>query len=212
MKNLLIVVSLGFLLCVTLSCKKDVMDSERAVNLIYDSLKLNEEDQLEMTEFTLDSPEEAVAGFKLNGRQLSSSIKKTDEGWVLSEIQRKKDEWIPLEYFIMLKGKLIDEWGKAISDKTVTLYELIFEEGKIKTSIRVTERGTLANPSTLTDSDGRFIIIADQRFWEGSGKFTLGVSHWNGEVYLRDSKDIIISIEVDEATRKFDLGEITVKY
>jgi len=212
MKNLIIILSLGFLLCFTLSCKKDVMDSERATNLIYDSLKLNEEDQLEMTEFSLDSPEAATAGFKLNGRQLSSSIKKTDEGWLLSEIQKKENEWIPLEYFIMIKGKLIDETGEACADKNVTLYELIFEEGKIKTSIRVTERGTLANPSTLTDSDGRFTIIADRRFWEGSGRFTLGVSLWSGEVILRNSNDIIISVEVDEGTRKFDLGEITVKY
>ena len=211
MKNLIIIISLGFLLCFTLSCKKDVMDSERAVNLIYDSLKLNEEDQLEMTEFALESPEAAAAEFKLNGRQLSSSIKKTDEGWLLKKKKKKENEWIPIEYFLMIKGKLIDETGKAFADKNVTLYELISEGGALKTRLQVDE-GIVINPSTLTDSDGRFIIIADRRFWEGSGMFTLGVSHWNGEVYLRDSNDIIISVEVDEGTKKFDLGEITVKY
>ncbi len=165
-----------------------------------------------MTEFSLDSPEAATAGFMLNGRQLSSNIKKTDEGWLLSEIQKREKEWIPLEYFIMIKGKLIDETGEACADKNVTLYELIFEEGKIKTAIKVGEGGILLNPGALTDSDGRFTIIADQRFWEGSGRFTLGVSLWSGEVILRNSNDIIISVEVDEGTRKFDLGEITVKY
>lgn len=212
MKNSAIIISFIFLLCFTFSCKKDVLDSEKAASVISDAFELEEGDALEIVEFSLESEEAGLAEFKLNGNRLSSRIKRTDAGWALSEIQSKEDEWIRAEYFVKIKGKLIEETEEAFADQTVTLYELINDEGTFKTTIKVGEGGILLNPSTKTDSDGNFTIIADRRFWEGSGMFTIGASSWRGEVYLRNANDIIIAVEVDENAKKVDLGVIKVKY
>ena len=212
MKNPVWVLFLCLVLCFSFSCKKDVLDSEKAEGLIYEALDIKENEPFEMIEFSLESEEAAKAQFKINGRLLSTKIIKTDEGWMLNEIQYKKDEWIPAGYFIRIKGRLIDETGNALVDKNVMLYELFIEDGNFKTSIKVGDGGILLNPSTLTDLEGNFVILADRRFWEKSGKFTLGVAMGMREVYLRNENDIMISIEVDKDTKQFDMGEIKVKY
>ena len=202
---------MAFLICFAFSCKQDVIDSDKAASLIYDGFELEEDDKLEIIEFSLESPETALVIFRLNGNQLSSRIKKTDVDWLMSEIQNKEDEWIPAEYFLIIKGKLIDIKDKAFVNQLVTLFELISEEGKLKTTI-VFDKGIFLNPYTHTDSEGRFTIIADRRFWEESGMFTLGVSYLDRTVHLRNPNNIIISVEVDKNTKHVDLGEIRVRY
>ncbi|MGB6866809.1 MAG: hypothetical protein WBE11_14060 [Candidatus Aminicenantaceae bacterium] len=212
MKKLFMVLPLVFLLCFTFSCKQEVMDSEKAANVIYDAFELEEDDKLEIMEFFLESQESAIAKFRLSGNQLSSRIIRNDAGWMLSEIQNKEDEWVSAKNYLPIKGKLIDESDKAIADKWVTLYELFNKEGELKASIKVGDGGILLNPGAKTNPQGSFTLIADRRFWEESGMFTLGVGYMGRTVYLKDQNNITISIKVDKNAKKAELGEIRVRY
>lgn len=201
---------LGFLLFLTFSCKQ--IDSDKAASLIYDALKLEEDDKLEILEFRLESPKTALAIFRLNGDQLSSRIKKQDGGWLMSEIQIREDEWIPAEYFLIIKGKLVDELGNLKDNALITLFVLVTEKGEIKPTFTFRD-GIFLNPNTHSDSEGRFTLTADRRLWEESGEFTLGVTdHANRTTYITNPNNIIISIKVDKNTKRVDLGEIKVRY
>ena len=205
-------VLLVILLCLTISCKQDIMDAERAASVFSDAFELAKEDNLEMVDFSSESQETAIATFKLSGNQLSTKITKTDAGWVLSEILDKEDEWVPSEHFVKVKGKLIDEFGKAVADKWVTLYRLSEDEGALKIALKVGKKGILLNPGGKTDSQGSFSIIADRRLWEESGMFTLGISYMGRTMYLEDQNNITISVKMDDKAKKAELGEIKVSY
>lgn len=214
MKKLIFIISflvLALILSFTPACDRAAIDSDKAASVIYDAFELEEGDELEIIEFSLESPETAIAEFRLNGNQLSSRIKKTDAGWLLSEIQNKEYEWVPVEYFLKIKGNIIDETGKAFANLRVTLCEIVSEEGELKVIFKVSE-GLISNPYTKTDSEGNFTIIADRRFWEGSGMFTLEFFYEGRKAYLLDQNDIPICIEVDKNTKKVDLGEIRARY
>jgi hypothetical protein len=75
--------------------------------------------------------------------------------------------------------------------------------------------GKLGNPETSTDSEGRFTIVADRRFWEGTGKFTLRGGFLPGTGtnagYLRGSDGAALLISIDAQTNRLDLGDIRLK-
>lgn len=212
MKKLFMILPLVFLLFFAICCQQDEeATAEKAASVINDFFELDEDEKLGITEFFLESQESAIAKFKLSGNQLSSRIIKNDAGWMLSEIQNEEDEWVPAEHYLKIKGKLIDESDKAITDEWVSLYELFENEGKLQAGVRFVD-GILLNPRAKTNSQGIFTFIADRRFWEESGMFTFGVSHMSRTVYLRDQNNIIISIKVDKNSKKAELGEIRVRY
>jgi len=210
MTKLLIVVPLVLLLCFTFGCQQNEIDSEKAAHVIYDAFMLEEADSLEIIEFVLESEETAVAKFRLNGNRLTSRISRSESGWILSEIQNREDDWVSAEYYLPIKGTVIDEFDDAVPNQNVTLYELFTDEGAIKVGIRVGKGGVFLNPDANTNSQGSFTIIADRRFWKESGKFTLKVTYKGGSGYLRDLNNIIVSVSVDKNAKKVALGKIKV--
>ena len=215
MKKYLFLIPLVFFLCFSSSCGRS---DKRALNIkvdkgasvIKDAFQLKEGDIVEILEFSLESKDAALVKFSLNGNKLSSRIKKTETGWKLGEIQDKQKEWTPAENYLMIKGTLKSETGSAIARQTVTLYEVDNKAGELQTSIKVGKGGVKLNPSAMTDAGGNFTIIADRKFWEKSGNFTLGVSLWNGEAYLRGENGIPLIITVEKSAHKVELGEIKV--
>jgi hypothetical protein len=214
-KKYLFLIPLVFFLCFSSSCSRS---DKRALNIkvdkgasvIKDAFKLKEDDHVEILEFSLESKDAALVKFSLNGNKLSSRIKKTEAGWQLGEIQDKLKEWTPAENYLMIKGTLKSETGSAIAQQNVTLYEVNFKGGELQASIVVGKGGVLSNPSTMTDAGGNFTIIADRKFWEKSGSFTLGVSLWDGQAYLRNKNGVPLVINVEKSAQKVELGEIKV--
>ena len=118
---------------------------------------------------------------------------------------------IPEEYKFTITGRLLWANKSPVHEgASVWLYEVIEEEGKIKTMMKVGEGGKVLNPISETDKTGKFTIVADRRFWEESGQFTLSVTIMGKEYYLRKSKDIPLVIVVEEEAREIDLGDIVV--
>jgi len=76
--------------------------------------------------------------------------------------------------------------------------------------MKIGEGGKVLNPISETDKTWKFTIVADRRFWEESGQFTLSVTIMSKEYYLRKSKDIPLVIVVKEEAREIDLGDIVV--
>jgi hypothetical protein len=217
MKKLLLVIPLVILFCFTFGCQKgEEVAEKKAASVINDAFELEEDDNLEIIEFSLESQDTALVNLRLNGNKLSSKIKKAEAGWKLSVIQNKQEEWIPADYYLMIKGRLIHETDEVIVNRAVILYEVAEEGGELqlqsKMILRSGSGGMLMNPSTETDSRGNFTIIADRRFWEESGIFTLGISLWSGMSYLRGPDNKYVTFEVDKNAKRIELGEIKVNY
>jgi len=186
------------------------IEVDKGASVIKDAFELKEDDNLRILEFSLESKDSALVKFSINGNRLSSKIKKTEASWKLVEIQDKQMEWTPAENYLMIKGTLKSEPGSPIAKRSVTLYETHYKGKELQATIKVGKEGILLNPSSMTDSGGSFTILADRRFWEKSGSFTLGVSLWNGEAYLRDKNGVHLVIQVDKKTKTVALGEIKV--
>ena len=124
--------------------------------------------------------------------------------------KEKEADKIPEEYKVTITGRLLRENKSPLRGAYVELSEVIEEEGKIKTRFKVGDGGIALNPSTRTDETGKFTIVADRRFWEESGQFTLSVLLGGKEHYLQSSKDIPLVIVVKERAREVDLGDIIV--
>lgn len=216
------------LLCFTFGCQqgkeeageveiKSFSDEDIAASVIKDTFDLEEDDILEIVEFSLESQDTALVNFNLNGNQVSSKMKKTEADWKLSEIQNIKMEWIPADTYLMIKGRLISGTDEVIANKKVTLFQVKSEGGDLEIEITreifIDADGVLypTNPSTVTDEQGNFTILADRRYWEESGTFTLGVTHTFGVAYLHDLNNAYVTFTVDENGRRLELGEIQVK-
>jgi hypothetical protein len=215
MKKILSLIPLVIVLCFSSGCGRSDkralnIKADKGASVIKEAFKLKEDDAVEILEFSLESKDAALVKFSLNGNNLFSRMKKTEAGWKLGEIQDKKKEWIPAENYLLIKGTLKSEAGSAIAQQTVTLYEANYKGGELQASIWVGEGGVLLNPSVMTDAGGHFTMMADRRFWEKSGSFTLGVSLWNGEAYLRGNNGVPLVINVEKSAQKVELGEIKV--
>jgi hypothetical protein len=188
-----------------------VFDNQTAEDAIRDAFMSNESDSIKIVEFSLESEKTALVESILNGYHLSSRMIYGETGWTLSEIQNTEGDWAPAEQFLKIEGT-IRYPDRPYVNEIVTLYEVIEEEGAQKIRFRIGDEGKLLNPYTKTDSQGDFSIISDRRFWEESGKFTLGVAVMGQEVYLRTSDDATIVVSVDEDAKYVDIGEITIRF
>ena len=125
--------------------------------------------------------------------------------------KEKEADKIPEEYKVTITGRLLWKNKSPVHEgASVWLYEVIEEEGKIKTRMKVGKGGKVLNPISETDKTGKFTIVADRRFWEESGQFTLSVTIMSKEYYLQKSKDIPLVIVFKEKARELDLGDIVV--
>ncbi len=90
---------------------------------------------------------------------------------------------------------------------------IFLQEGKIFYTLRVTD-GKTANPSATTDSNGRFKIIADTKFWETTGSFTVNAGLLPGTTtnvgVLRQQSGEPFLITGGKNDRRIDLGDIVV--
>lgn len=131
-------------------------------------------------------------------------------GITAQEEKEKEADKIPEEYKVTITGRLLWENKSPVGEGAwVLLQEVIEEEGKIKTALKV-EGGKVVNPTSKTDKTGKFTIVADRRFWEESGQFTLSVSIGSNTHYLQKSKGIPSVIVVKKGTKEVDLGDIIV--
>jgi hypothetical protein len=88
------------------------------------------------------------------------------------------------------------------------------EREKVAITWRTGDDGKLLNPTGETDSTGRFTIVADRRFWQKTGYFTLQGGLIPGTLQnagiLRGSLGEPIIIKLDPKAKKFDVGDITI--
>ncbi len=135
------------------------------------------------------------------------------------EAQKGGKSNIPDEYRVTITGRLLDKNNSPIAGISVMLMEASVtntKEGEqISTTLKTGADGKLANPETSTDSEGRFTIVADRRFWEETGKFTLHGGFLPGTTVnagnLQGPNGSPLLITVDSNTNKLDLGDIIVK-
>ena len=118
---------------------------------------------------------------------------------------RSKETKIPDEFALTITGRIIWPDGKPIPDRMVMLSET--EAGKPSFTLTAGAGGKIVNPSGTTDKNGRFTIIADRRYWQKTGYFTL----WEGSLLVGSLNEPII-IKVDAKTKKIDLGDIIKLY
>jgi hypothetical protein len=223
MKRYLSITPVVLLLCLGFGCKQSTKEQrpteERQptdagmASAIKDAFRLGEDDKLTVLESSLESQDVALVKFSLNGERVSSKIKKAESAWKLSEIQNIEDEWTPASDFLMIKGRFVDESGKGLPEKTVTLIE-VDDKGKgLTMRIRTGKGGRVLVATTETDSGGNFTLIADRRLWERSGYFSLTL-HVGGErwAYLGrgELKNVPAMITVHKDAKRFDLGEVKV--
>lgn len=136
-----------------------------------------------------------------------------------AETQKGDKSNIPDQYRVTITGRLLDKNNSPIAGLWVILSEASVtntKEGeKISTTIKTGADGKLANPTATTDSEGRFTIVADRRFWQETGKFILkggflpGTATNAGDLQGPNGTPLLITI--DPNTKKFDLGDILVK-
>jgi hypothetical protein len=123
---------------------------------------------------------------------------------------------IPDEYRVVITGRLVDKDKSPIAGMHVMVCEAVTdrEKGTMDCPLVVGADGKLANPDATTDKAGRFRIVADRRFWEKSGEFTLSGGFLPGTTtnagLLTGSGKTPMTIGVDKETRNVDLGEIPV--
>ncbi|HEX9689658.1 MAG TPA: hypothetical protein VGB47_11380 [Thermoanaerobaculia bacterium] len=123
---------------------------------------------------------------------------------------------IPDEHRVEITGRLISKDKSPIAGMHVMVCEAVTdrEKGTLECPWVMGTDGRLANPDATTDKAGRFRIVADRRFWEKSGEFTL-----SGDFLPRTTTNAGLltgpgktpmTIRVDKGTRNVDLGEIPV--
>jgi hypothetical protein len=117
-----------------------------------------------------------------------------------------KEPKIPNEFAITISGRIIFPDGEPVSaDRSVLLSET--EPGKPSFTLRAGAGGKIINPSGRTDKNGRFTIVADRRYWEKTGYFTLEGP--NGPLRLRETPiGGWVIIKVDPEMKKIDLGDL----
>jgi hypothetical protein len=138
-----------------------------------------------------------------------------------SNLQSKKENNsnIPDEYLVTITGRLLDKSNSPIAGMSVMLFEASVTNTKDGEKISITLKtgadGKLVNPTATTDSEGRFTIVADRRFWQKTGKFTLSGGFLPGTAtnagYLQGPNGTPLLITIDPNTSRSDLGDIPVK-
>jgi len=229
MKRYLSIIPLVLLLCFAVGCKQPTKEAQPTkerqpteerqpreagvASAIKDAFRLAEDDKLAVLESSLESQDIALVKFSLNGERVSSKIRKTESAWKLIEIQDIEDKWAPADNFLMIKGRFIDESGKGLPDRTVTLFEVAETPKGLVMKIRVGGGGRVLHATTETDSSGNFTLIADRRLWERSGYFSItfrvGGERW---AYLGggELKNVPAMVTVHKDAKRFDLGELRV--
>lgn len=132
-------------------------------------------------------------------------------GIIAQEKKNNEPDKIPEEYKATITGRLLWQNKSPVHEgANVWLYEVIEEDGEIKTRMEVGNDCKVLNPISKTDKTGKFTIVADCRFWEESGQFTLSVFIMSKEHYLQKSKGIPLVIIFKEKARELDLGDIAI--
>lgn len=139
--------------------------------------------------------------------------------YVANAIKKGAESAIPDEHRVVILGRLLNAENAALPEVHIMLMEASSLDGKngseIKTTFKTGPDGKLANPDATTDKDGRFVIVADRRFWAETGKFTLHGGFLPGTTqnagYLSGSNGSPLLISVHEDARTFDVGDIRVK-
>lgn len=118
----------------------------------------------------------------------------------------RKETKIPDEFALTITGRVIWPDAKPIPDMGIMLSET--DPEKVAFTLRFGAGGKIINPSGTTDKNGRFTIVADRRYWEKTGYFTL----YGGSSPLVGSLNEPIIIKVDAKAKKIDLGDIIKPY
>jgi len=123
---------------------------------------------------------------------------------------------IPDEHRVEITGRLVGKDKSPIAGMHVMVCEAVTDREKDNRDCPwvVGADGKLANPDATTDKAGRFRIVADRRFWEKSGEFTLSGGFLPGTTtdagLLTGPGKTPMTIRVDKGTRNVNLGEIPV--
>ena len=156
-----------------------------------------------------------------------------------AEEKEEKSE-IPEEYKTIITGRILYADKSPIVGISVSIYEastskwgndaieyyessgalrriknstMYLKEENIYFTMKV-RNGKSLNPEANTDSMGRFKILADCRFWEETGMFTIKGGLLPGTMInasiLRGLSGEPVLIKIDKNTRKYDLGDIVV--
>lgn len=116
---------------------------------------------------------------------------------------------------VTITGRLLYENKKPIVGIHVMVMEAESKDGKIATTWKTGPDGKLANPSAVSDKEGRFSIVADPSFWAGTGNFTLSGGFLPGTTanagILRGPGEVPMLLTVDAKATKLDLGDIVVR-
>ena len=125
---------------------------------------------------------------------------------------QKQDESnnIPEEYKVTITGRLINKEKDTEKDWRVTVVK-VDEQGNATFEIRFDAAGRIKFLySCLIDNDGKFMIVADRRYWEKTGKFSLKLDKELRTGLLQDLNNIPIVITLDKNTKKIELGDVVV--
>ena len=123
---------------------------------------------------------------------------------------------IPEAYKVVITGRLLNQESKPLAGMSVMVCEAILDMEKKTLSCpwKTGPGGKLANPQAMTDAQGKFTIVADRRFWQEAGKFTLRSGFLPGTTrsagFLRGPGGVVMTLAVDKRTKNVNVGDIIV--
>jgi len=104
---------------------------------------------------------------------------------------------------IVVSGTLVRKDGSPADGVSIAIHRI---EGP-RIIWDLDGKGTVTNPSAVTDAKGRFRIELDQAFLAKSREITL----LKGFSQLKNSKGIPVTFVLDDQTQKVDAGTITIE-
>ena len=114
-------------------------------------------------------------------------------------------------YEVTITGRIVKSGIKG----GIMVMVVVTDEKGEGGSLKIGDDGKLLNPTTSTDSTGKFKIVADRRFWEKTGTFSLVVSYTtlqgSYQNIIRNTDDTPIVIKVDKNAKEVELEDIMVK-
>lgn len=143
--------------------------------------------------------------------------------WLLPVLGAEQAVKTPDEYAITITGRILSEERKPLAGMNIMISETDPKKVTITARTDAPDKlpsGTLVavkllNPRANTDTNGRFTIRADRRFWEKTGCFALhggvvpGTGNMQADILRKPGGDPIV-VKTDAKTRTVDLGDIIV--